>query len=390
MKRKGRLLLVFSVIAVLVVLFSQCMDTSKSAKATETTIAGAKTCVQCHKDISNAYLKNVHYAASAPIESNNQINLGADYVYEYDENLKVAIEKRDSGTFQVVYFKGKEELAKRFDIAIGAGKNAYTYASWRGDILSQLPLSFFKQINGWANSPGFRTSAPDFGRIIESRCLECHSSFIESKNKNTNSLVVSREMLKSSLVYGIDCERCHGPAGKHVEFHLKNPDEKEAKFMVLYKTLTRKQRVDACGVCHSGNDAELLKSTFSFKPGDDLKQYYAHLSPSSEESQLDVHGQQNLMLEGSKCFTKSNSLECSTCHSPHDQIKGSLTLYSKKCISCHSSIKHTEKTLANAMVKTNCIDCHMPLKPSKVISFQQAGQSEVSPYMLRSHRIAVY
>jgi hypothetical protein len=170
---------------------------------------------------------------------------------------------------------------------------------------------------------------------------------------------------------------------------LKNPDEKEAKFMVLYKTLTRKQRVDACGICHSGNDAELLKSTFSFKPGEDIKQYYAHVS-SVQESQLDVHGQQNQMLEGSKCFTKSNSLECSTCHSPHDQNKGSLTLYSKKCVSCHATIKHTRKTLENAMVKTNCIDCHMPLKPSKAISFQQAGMSEVSPYMLRSHRIAIY
>jgi len=389
MKRKGRLLLVFSTIAILVILFSQCMDTSKNMKATETSIAGAKTCVQCHKDISNSYLNDAHYAASSPVENSNQIKLGTDYVYEYDKNLKVAIEKRDSGTYQVVYFNGKEDLAKRFDIAIGAGKNAYTYASWRGNILRQLPLSFFNQINGWANSPGLRTSSPDFGRIIDSRCLECHSSFIESNKANNSSLIVSHEMLKSSLVYGIDCERCHGPAGKHVEFHLKNPDEKEAKFMVLYKTLTRKQRVDACGICHSGNDAELLKSTFSFKPGEDIKQYYAHVS-SAQESQLDVHGQQNQMLEGSKCFTKSNSLECSTCHSPHDQNKGSLTLYSKKCISCHATIKHTQKTLENAMVKTNCIDCHMPLKPSKAISFQQAGMSDVSPYMLRSHRIAIY
>ena len=388
MKRKGRLFLVLSIIAVLVILFSQCMDASKM-KATETNIAGAKTCVQCHKDISNSYLNNAHFAASTPIENNNQINLGTDYVYEYDKNLKVAIEKRDSGTFQVVYFNGHEKLARRFDIAIGSGKNAYTYASWRGNILSQLPLSFFKQINGWANSPGMRTSSPDFGRIIDSRCLECHSSFIESKKESNGSLIVSHEMLKSSLVYGIDCERCHGPAGKHVEFHLKNPDKKDAKFIALYKTLTRKQRVDACGVCHSGNDAELLKSTFSFKPGEDIKEYYAHIS-SSQESQPDVHGQQNQMLEGSKCFTKSNSLECSTCHSPHDQNKGSLTLYSKKCISCHSTIEHTQKTLESAMVKTNCIDCHMPLKPSKVISFQQAGKSEVSPYMLRSHRIAIY
>ncbi|ATP55197.1 hypothetical protein CPT03_01325 [Pedobacter ginsengisoli] len=388
MKRKGRLFLVLSIIAVLVILFSQCMDASKM-KATETSIAGAKTCVQCHKDISNSYLNNAHFAASTPIENNNQINLGTDYVYEYDKNLKVAIEKRDSGTFQVVYFNGHEKLARRFDIAIGSGKNAYTYASWRGNILSQLPLSFFKQINGWANSPGMRTSSPDFGRIIDSRCLECHSSFIESKKESNGSLIVSHEMLKSSLVYGIDCERCHGPAGKHVEFHLKNPDKKDAKFIALYKTLTRKQRVDACGVCHSGNDAELLKSTFSFKPGEDIKEYYAHIS-SSQESQPDVHGQQNQMLEGSKCFTKSNSLECSTCHSPHDQNKGSLTLYSKKCISCHSTIEHTQKTLESAMVKTNCIDCHMPLKPSKVISFQQAGKSEVSPYMLRSHRIAIY
>lgn len=391
MKGNRRLVLIFSVISVFVFLFSQCVDSVKKATVAENAVAGSKTCIQCHKNVYESYLKNPHFSTTSPITEDSHLPQGGNTnVYNYDKHIKVAVEKRDSGLYQVVYLDGKEKLVKRFDVVFGSGQKAFTYATWKRNSLYQLPLSFFKSQNSWANSPGFSGDRPNFGRIIESRCLECHSSFVDHKAVKSGGLTVSDELVKSSLVYGINCERCHGPAGKHVEFHIENPKEKEAKFITLYKSLSRKQKVDACGVCHSGNDAEKLKPTFSFKPGDDLNQYYGHFSESFDESALDVHGKQNQMLSGSKCFIKSESLDCSTCHSTHDQNKVGLTAYSKKCISCHSTIKHTEKTLANAMVKTNCIDCHMPLKPSKLISFKEAGQSNVSPYMLRSHRIAVY
>jgi hypothetical protein len=193
-----------------------------------------------------------------------------------------------------------------------------------------------------------------------------------------------------SLVYGIDCERCHGPAAQHVEFHLDNPKEKVARYVQRYQSLSRQQKLDACGVCHSGADQYELKSTFGFKPGERLTDYHSKPTAGYQEGKPDVHGNQIQMLELSQCFIQSKSLECGTCHNPHERKNEGLTLYSKKCMSCHTVIKHSEKTLANAMVKTNCIDCHMPLQTSNVISFQEAGRKDVSPYKLHTHRIGVY
>ncbi|WP_158798547.1 cytochrome c3 family protein [Pedobacter sp. L105] len=394
MKGKKRLFLIFGSIAILVVLFAQCMNNKKAAPATENTIAGAATCKQCHAAITDSYLENPHQHTSHPIEGDELLNgpLPHSSVFAFDQHLKVVVEKRDSGMYQVAYLDGKETIARRFDIAFGAGVKAYTYGSWQGNELKQLPLSYFKTIQSWANSPGFPSDRVYFDRPIGLRCLECHSSFVNRKMVQDGPLTVKEELDGKSLVYGIDCERCHGPAGKHVEFHLSHPEAKAAKYIAIYKTLTRQQKIDACAVCHSGNNWEVQQSTFSFKPGDDIKRYRsAKVSlNSSKEPEYDVHGTQSQLLEKSKCFMKSNTIDCSSCHRTHENLKGNLTIYSQRCMSCHTTIKHSQATLANAMVKTNCIDCHMPKQASKMISFQLAGKNQVSTYLLRTHRIAVY
>lgn len=391
MKGSKRLILIFGMITLMVILFAQCMDSKKHAPANERTIAGAATCKQCHAAIADSYLENPHQQTSHAIETDELgMALPHSSVYTFDRHLKLVVEKRDNGMYQVAYFDGKETTARRFDIAIGSGEKAYTYGSWEGSQLKQLPLSYFKLIKSWANSPGFPSNMVYFDRPIGTRCLECHSSFIDKKIVPKGTLEVTEEMDRKSLVYGIDCERCHGPAGKHVEFHLEHPQEKAAKYIAIYKSLTRTQKIDACAVCHSGNDQELQKSTFAFKPGDDLNAYYPGVSGITAKKKADVHGNQRGMLAESKCFIQSKTMDCSSCHKTHENLKGNLTIYSQRCISCHTTIKHSAATLTNAVVKTNCIDCHMPEQASGLISFQLAGKANVSPYLLRTHKIAIY
>lgn len=392
MRSKGRLLLIFGLITALVTCFAQCMDSGKELKATETSIAGAQTCRQCHQQVYANYLRDPHTHTSRPVSGDDALIQMAprSNTFEFSKHLKVLIEKRKGVLYQVAYLDGKERMARPFNIAIGSGKNSFTYGSWKGSRLQQLPLSYFRVINNWANSPGFPSNKVHFTRSIGVKCLECHSSYVQHTTEQVSALAVEERLVKKSLVYGIDCERCHGPAGKHAEFHLKNPDVRQAKYVVLYQSLTRKQKVDACAVCHSGLAQEELKSMFGYKPGDDLDDYYAHTPGIAAEPEPDVHGNQVQMLARSKCFTNSSTMDCGTCHSPHAALAEGLSAYSKKCISCHAEIKHSKKTLASAMVKTGCISCHMPLQDSKVISFQEAGQQGVSAYKLHNHRIAVY
>lgn len=392
MDGKKRLLFIFCILTALIIFFSQCMDSGKMPKATEMSIAGAQTCKQCHKRIYEDYLHDPHTLTSSPVEGGNPLKNRTvrSNSFAFNEHLKVVVERRKGATYQVAYLDGRESMARPFDIAIGSGRNSFTFGSWSGSKLTQLPLSYFSAINNWANSPGFPSDKAYFTRALEVKCLECHSSYVQHTTERKSAFAVEEHLVRKSLVYGIDCERCHGPAGRHVEFHLNNPDVRQAKYIVLYKSLTRKQKIDACAVCHSGAAHEELKSTFGYRPGEDLNDYFGHVPGISAEPEPDVHGNQIQMLAQSKCLTKGSAMDCGTCHNPHETVQEGLSLYSKKCISCHATIKHTGKTLANAMVKTNCIDCHMPLQSSKVISFQEAGQSGVSAYRLHTHRIAVY
>lgn len=392
MKGHKRLLLIFTLMTLMVILLVKCMDFRKPAPATAATVAGAATCKQCHAKISESYLQNPHQQTSHPIEGDQIMDgpLPHTDTYAFNNRLKLVIEKRDDGMYQVAYLDGKETGARRFDISFGSGEKAYTYGSWEGAQLKQLPLSYFRKINNWANSPGFPGDKVYFDRPIDTRCLECHSSFADYKMVQDGPLKLKEELNKGSIVYGIDCERCHGPAGKHVEFHLEHPQEKTAKYIALYKTLTRQQKIDACAVCHAGNDMVEQKSTFAFKPGDDLRNYYSNISGSIAKKDPDVHGNQSSMLAQSKCFIQSKTMDCSSCHQTHENLKGNLTAYSKRCMSCHTTIKHSTATLTSAVVKTNCIDCHMPEQASRLISFKQAGKSDVSAYMLRTHKIGIY
>lgn len=355
--------------------------------------AGSVSCKKCHGSVYASYEMTAHHNTTRPALKQNihgSFREGQNTFF-YGTLSKIVTEKRDSGLMQVLYTNGKEKEAHRFDIAFG-DKEAQTFLYWKGNQTFELPISYYTSINGWATSPGFSKEKADFGRFIGKNCFECHSSYLESKIEST-SVGMEDFFDKNSLVYGIDCERCHGPAANHVSYHLDNPDVKEAKHIVLYKNLNRQQQLDACAVCHSGNDKESGVSIFKFKMRDTLANFFLPSVGHSykRNDDIDVHGSQYQLLAGSKCFIGSKTMTCTTCHDPHTNAGSGLQNYSAKCISCHPA-SH-EAGIGNISfneIKTNCIDCHMPETPSKAITFYTSGNLKKSAYLLRTHKIAVY
>jgi len=394
LKGTKRILLILGAIAIVIIVLSRCMNVAdqlpKDIRGEAYT--GATACIKCHKDLSQSYAHSPHGLTSKPVVDAQLLKVFVtdSNSFLFDAHQKVVIEKRDSGIFQVAYQDGKAVRAQKFDIQFGSGEKAYTYAYWQGKKLYELPLSYFGAIQNWAISPGFPRDRFYYDRGITSRCLECHGSYVEKKLTQKSAFVMDEEMEKGSLIYGIDCERCHGPGKQHVVFHTDNPEEKSAKFIAIYKKLSRKQKMDACSVCHSGNTLVTQKSVFGFKPGDNLDDYYQQDFVGFGGGNPDVHGNQASMLMGSNCYRKSETMTCQSCHNTHESIKGNLTIYSQRCISCHQTTKHSQATLAKGSLTTNCIDCHMPKEPSKLITFQQAGKNDLSAYLLRSHHIGIY
>ena len=70
-----------------------------------------------------------------------------------------------------------------------------------------------------------------------------------------------------------------------------------------------------------------------------------------------------------------------------------MSIYSQKCMKCHNSENHNfckAKDISVDAIKANCIECHMPLKPSNSIGIFSTGDKKEMPYFVRTHYIAIY
>jgi hypothetical protein len=374
--------------------------------------------VNCHKPVYDSFIHTAHYRTSREASSLTVKGIfdppGNSFTFR--PGMKVEMERRHSGLYQVATVDGHQE-EHRFDMVIGSGKKAQTFLYWDGDQALQLPISYFVTTHSWANSPDFPPDRIWFGRSIPSRCFECHTSYIQRKEPiRTDAFHQVDQFDRSRVLYGIDCERCHGPAAEHVRYQTEHPGDTQAHAILRYAGFSRQQRLDACAVCHSGTK-EMQRTAFDFRPGDTLSYFYLPVSDiNGTAAKMDVHGNQYQLLAGSKCFLRSQALECGSCHQPHVKERDNMALFSARCMNCHkpegspsrsgrataagttaadstAATVHFCKmapTLGVAALVNNCIDCHMPLKASRVITLQTEGQATPVANMVRSHLIAIY
>ena len=355
--------------------------------------AGSEKCASCHKNIYDDNIHTAHYFTTRPAEEKyikGSFNPDKN-TFVYDPSVTMRMERTDSGLYQVLYYNGVEKKALRFDITVGSGAKGQSFISWNDNWLTQLPVSYFTAAAEWANSPGFPHKVL-LGRPITSRCLECHSTYVY---KTSATAKEPEEFDRRKIIYGVDCEKCHGPAEKHVEFQTQNPKETIGKFIINPGRLTRQQNLELCALCHGGR-LQKTKPSFSFVAGDKLADYFLTdtVSNASVDSGfVDVHGNQYGMLKASKCFRMTATLTCVTCHDPHKNERGNIALFSQRCISCHNNVHDNFTKINNtpvASISKNCIDCHMPAQPSKSITLLLPGKEVPTAALIRTHFITVY
>lgn len=357
--------------------------------------AGAEKCAKCHSDIYNSSLHTAHYFASIAPSANTVHGSFAKNknVFDFGGSKKIVMEKHADGMYQTYYSNGKVIESRRFDIVLGAIKGE-SYMYWKGNALNQLPISYYSKQEKWALSPRFDPRNVDFNRSINSRCLQCHASFIGDRPPGEQKFNASEQFDKTTLVMGIDCERCHGPAAMHVDFQTSHAGIKTAKFITTFSSLPRARRIDMCAVCHSGNSSEMLRSTFGFKPGDNYANFkLPDFETKIDTSRLDVHGNQVQLLESSKCFINSK-MDCATCHDTHQNQRGNTFLFNQKCLACHSEANHNFCKMANTLnaqlISTKCTQCHMPELATLAIVIANVNQTFSADIFVRSHHIAIY
>lgn len=391
---------VFVILVLLAVFVWHCRDSPAEADyftppvlathANGKHFVGSQSCRECHAEIYATHMETAHFNTSARADQHSikgSFTKGSNTLELQDAVLSMQEEDGTFYEYQTPKFnKGKESISP-MDVVIGSGVKGQSYLSWDTDKLFQLQVSYYTPTDSWINSPNF--PAFSTSRPITDACLKCHVTYAENKDPAGNS----NQYYKDRILYGVDCERCHGPSEQHVLFHRKNPDAVAAGAMVAIDTLTRQQRLDICIQCHSGLRLRQLKGNpFSFVAGEDLDTYSKNYYTGRADSELDVHGNQFGLLKSSECFKKDPSMVCTTCHDPHAGQRGNTIHFNQKCMGCHSkpTVECAEAPAVRSKMGNNCIACHMPLAPSRAMKVQLDTDSLAIPVYIRSHLIGIY
>lgn len=350
---------------------------------------GDAACYSCHTEIATAYANTAHARTSslAVAEAiHGNFSPDANVMQTGNPDLHFRMESDGQRFTQTAVFRtpsrGVSERQELIDIIIGSGRKGQTYLHWEGELLCQLPVSYWTEHDKWVNSPGFADGTAKFDRPIPARCLECHASAAVSRAPPVNRYD------PASLVMGISCEKCHGPGGEHVSRYrsASPPLTLEDAAIVNPGRLARERQIDVCALCHAG-EGRSITPPLSYRPGDVLAEHIV-FPRQPANAPLDVHASQIQLLQRSRCYQQSGTMTCTTCHDVH-RPQRDLAVMAARCAQCHETEDCGKFTTLGPLIATSCVSCHMPLEQTAqiVITGQNGGTLQPT---VRNHRIAVY
>jgi hypothetical protein len=348
---------------------------------------GDAVCLSCHQ-AKAAYAATAHaHTSSLPSAESihGRFEAGANTLRTANPDLYFLMEAKAAGFFQTAILRSSPTEAmtrsESIDLVVGSGRKGQTYLFWDGDALFQLPVSYWTEIGGWVNSPGYVDGTANFERPVAGRCLECHATAFASQAPPENAY------RRTSLVPGITCEKCHGPGAEHVaRYRSAAPPRTPAEGAIVNPArLSRARQIDGCALCHDGIGRSLTPP-LSFRPGDDLDRHvvFPQLNPGDP---VDVHGGQVQLLARSRCFQSSPAMTCTTCHDVH-QPQRDLAAMAGSCLQCHQVESCRDFPRRGHAIDHRCIECHMPLQETAQIVSTVNGR-RLQP-KVRNHQIAIY
>jgi len=349
---------------------------------------GDAACQECHQEIGNSYARTAHHLTSQlPTKDSilGKFTRSENILKTGDPDLHFRMDAKESGFYETAVFwqpPDQKTRTERIDIVTGSGDKGQTYLYWKGDQLFQLPVSYWTDLKGWINSPGYSEGVANFDRPILPRCLECHAAYFES----IPSEKAENYYKKTGFVLGISCERCHGPGRAHAEYERSKPVAVTSgtRSIVNPASLPRDHQIEVCAQCHGGI-GQAIAPAFSYVPGQQLENYVRLPRPDAE-ARVDVHGNQVSLTQRSRCYQNSQ-MTCTTCHEVHAPERAAAS-YSEKCLQCHQDRDCGEYVKLGAKLRENCIDCHMPVQDSNLIVSDLVGEQVKA--RIRNHWIKVY
>ena len=269
---------------------------------------------------------------------------------------------------------GGDQNEYHIDWVVGSGNHASGYLVDIGGHLFQSPVAYYKTRLAYDLAPGYENQPdPDFTRPIREECVLCHSGNALHVSDTLNEY---RSPVFPASEEAITCERCHGPAEKHLA-------DARAGNIVNPTKLEPAARDSICEQCHLFGVARVPnpgKQLRDFVPGqrtEDVFTTYHDANPSGAFKVIS-HVEQ---LALSACARNSNGrLWCGTCHDPHysprsdpqhndlrtdqnDKPLQPVAYYRAVCLTCHATKFPT--VAAHPAKDSDCLSCHMARRDAK-------------------------
>ncbi|MEO8563208.1 MAG: multiheme c-type cytochrome [bacterium] len=348
---------------------------------------GDSTCLSCHADKASfegtAHRLTTRHPTHATIDGS--FKAGENVLHTPNPKLYFRMDADSSGFYETAVSGTPPDTTTRTEkiaYVAGSGRKGQSFLYWKKDGLYQLPISYWKSLGKWINSPGpaYVDGVANFDRAVAPRCFECHATWIEPLPDPSS---VNRFDPKGAIL-GITCERCHGAGNEHVANERSLIHAVKRVAIVNPARLSRERKMQACAQCHGGI-GEPITPSFTYVTGQPLEKYL-FLRPASNSDVVDVHGNQVALLERSRCFRESQ-MTCVTCHDVHRAQRDTKEL-SGRCLTCHQERSHKPIPNQGGALAGRCVNCHMPLQPSNLIVSALEGGKERA--LVRSHWIKVY
>jgi hypothetical protein len=329
---------------------------------------GSVRCAECHREISQTVLAGRHAMTFAGARELRDLSIPQERLPD-PGNPQVTHEfKRDGDSIRVETRAGDRLRRAVVDYAFGARDHLMSFVGrdeegrWR-----TIRLSHYESPrgSGWYLATGLPPRPEDEGEYLGKtmvdhdgvrRCLYCHTTNFRAVLDQTGPEAADRS---------IGCETCHGP-GAH---HLAAVDAGFTDLAIASFRKASGSRINGlCGQCHSLGETSVISA------------------PRTDPVWLRF---QALTLTWSRCYSQGGeTLNCMTCHDPHEGVETSAERNEAHCLSCHGpepatavglvhsaassgSTQPTHLSRAgqhNGAAKTTCpvdpskgcIKCHMP------------------------------
>jgi predicted CXXCH cytochrome family protein len=368
--------------------------------------AGSAACRPCHADIYQQWSETGMARMFQPYRSENVIGdfTHNNTFYEGDHGrwanggLTFTSEEKRTPYARMILDNGRHAFEIRqsdgwrrypVDYTIGSKwEQAYATRLPNGEI-HVFPIQYNVQEKRWVNfweiidTPGSpRADLTQWEKLdvwtsYQANCAVCHTS--QLRNFTGGGFAPGGLEFREP---GINCEMCHGPSQRHVDFMSKGQPYAKSPLdpPVDFSQINARQFLEICAQCHMqsairepGSGGELNYSTVG-----EFFQHYA-MRPYGEFSRKGFYKDGRFRettfivdsLLRSACFSKGN-VTCGNCHDPHgaDAASNPTSLKfrdhpDQMCLQCHSQYsaqqalqRHTHHAAASE--GSRCVSCHMP------------------------------